>query len=175
MRSSSRFAAAWSMTVCCERSSSSERSHISSLPKDPSCYAANVDNQQNPDPESDFWRARNLVEAVKGATDLLGDGGAGLGAAHQTGWTALVADLILDPPGEATRLVGSGPDARSRFAHSYIGMGLTPVIAVDLENEHGGMAHADEILTSLDDIPDAFNRAGEQIAHLIRVVEYDIP
>ena len=28
-----------------------------------------------------------------------GDNGAGLGAAHQTGWTALVADLILDPPG----------------------------------------------------------------------------
>jgi hypothetical protein len=30
-----------------------------------------------------------------------GDLGAGLGASHQTGWTALVADLILDPP--ATR------------------------------------------------------------------------
>jgi hypothetical protein len=28
-----------------------------------------------------------------------GDLGVGLGAAHQTGWTALVADLILDPPG----------------------------------------------------------------------------
>jgi hypothetical protein len=28
-----------------------------------------------------------------------GDNGAGLGATHQTGWTALVADLILDPPG----------------------------------------------------------------------------
>jgi hypothetical protein len=28
-----------------------------------------------------------------------GDNGAGLGASHQTGWTALVADLILDPPG----------------------------------------------------------------------------
>jgi hypothetical protein len=27
-----------------------------------------------------------------------GDNGAGIGAAHQTGWTALVADLILDPP-----------------------------------------------------------------------------
>ena len=27
-----------------------------------------------------------------------GDDGAGLGASHQTGWTALVADLILDPP-----------------------------------------------------------------------------
>ena len=28
-----------------------------------------------------------------------GDNGAGLGAAHQTGWTALVVDLILDRPG----------------------------------------------------------------------------
>ena len=26
-----------------------------------------------------------------------GDNGAGLGAMHQTGWTALVADLLLDP------------------------------------------------------------------------------
>jgi hypothetical protein len=31
-----------------------------------------------------------------------GDNGAGLGAMHQTGWTALVADLILDPPSTAT-------------------------------------------------------------------------
>ena len=30
-----------------------------------------------------------------------GDDGAGLGAMHQTGWTALVADLILDPPAAA--------------------------------------------------------------------------
>jgi hypothetical protein len=29
-----------------------------------------------------------------------GDNGAGLGATHQTGWTALVADLILAPPSE---------------------------------------------------------------------------
>jgi hypothetical protein len=32
-----------------------------------------------------------------------GDNGAGLGATHQTGWTALVADLILDPPGASRR------------------------------------------------------------------------
>ena len=31
-----------------------------------------------------------------------GDNGAGLGATHQTGWTALVADLILDPPGSSS-------------------------------------------------------------------------
>jgi hypothetical protein len=37
-----------------------------------------------------------------------GDNGAGLGAMHQTGWTALVADLILDPPAgsRATRPAG---------------------------------------------------------------------
>jgi hypothetical protein len=33
-----------------------------------------------------------------------GDNGAGLGAAHQTGWTALVVDLLLDPPGRAMPL-----------------------------------------------------------------------
>jgi hypothetical protein len=37
-----------------------------------------------------------------------GDLGAGLGATHQTGWTALVVDLILDPPERSTRIVGSG-------------------------------------------------------------------
>ncbi len=35
-----------------------------------------------------------------------GDNGAGLGAMHQTGWTALVADLILDPPSGANPLSG---------------------------------------------------------------------
>jgi hypothetical protein len=35
-----------------------------------------------------------------------GDLGVGLGASHQTGWTALVADLIIDPPATSTRLVG---------------------------------------------------------------------
>ena len=38
---------------------------------------------------------------------FLGDLGAGLGAAHQTGWTALVADLILDPMGQARSIVGA--------------------------------------------------------------------
>ena len=33
-----------------------------------------------------------------------GDNGAGLGAEHQTGWTALVADLILDPPSTGATL-----------------------------------------------------------------------
>jgi hypothetical protein len=33
-----------------------------------------------------------------------GDNGAGLGASHQTGWTALVVDLLLDPPARARRI-----------------------------------------------------------------------
>jgi hypothetical protein len=33
-----------------------------------------------------------------------GDNGAGLGASHQTGWTALVVDLLLDPPDRARSL-----------------------------------------------------------------------
>jgi hypothetical protein len=37
-----------------------------------------------------------------------GDNGAGLGAAHQTGWTALVADLILDPPSTGLSLARGG-------------------------------------------------------------------
>jgi hypothetical protein len=36
-----------------------------------------------------------------------GDNGAGLGASHQTGWTALVADLIIDPPERTRFLIGS--------------------------------------------------------------------
>ena len=36
-----------------------------------------------------------------------GDNGAGLGAMHQTGWTALVVDLILDPPSRATPFSGA--------------------------------------------------------------------
>jgi hypothetical protein len=38
-----------------------------------------------------------------------GDNGAGLGATHQTGWTALVADLIIDPPGASTVAPGVRP------------------------------------------------------------------
>ena len=38
-----------------------------------------------------------------------GDIGAGLGASHQTGWTALVADLILDPPRASKLLVDYAP------------------------------------------------------------------
>ena len=41
--------------------------------------------------------------------------------------------------------VGDGPDARVRYAHSYIGMGLTPVVAVDLEK--GGKGSIKEIMS----------------------------
>jgi hypothetical protein len=37
-----------------------------------------------------------------------GDNGAGLGASHQTGWTALVVDLLLDPPAHARQIFGRG-------------------------------------------------------------------
>ena len=40
-----------------------------------------------------------------------GDDGAGLGAMHQTGWTALVVDLLLDPPGRAQQRRGAQPTA----------------------------------------------------------------
>jgi diacylglycerol kinase (ATP) len=43
--------------------------------------------------------------------------------------------------------VGSGPDASVRFAHSYIGVGLTPVVAVDLEK--GGKGSWAEIVTTV--------------------------
>jgi hypothetical protein len=43
-----------------------------------------------------------------------GDNGAGLGATHQTGWTALVADLILDPPATSELLATGFPMAASR-------------------------------------------------------------
>ena len=39
-----------------------------------------------------------------------GDDGAGLGAMHQTGWTALVVDLLLDRPGAPARRPPPRPD-----------------------------------------------------------------
>jgi hypothetical protein len=47
-----------------------------------------------------------------------GDNGAGLGASHQTGWTALVVDLILDPPEQADRLMGSVAEGADEDAAS---------------------------------------------------------
>jgi diacylglycerol kinase family enzyme len=41
--------------------------------------------------------------------------------------------------------IGTGPDAVARFAHSYIGVGLTPVVAVDLEE--GGKGSWREIVS----------------------------
>jgi diacylglycerol kinase (ATP) len=41
--------------------------------------------------------------------------------------------------------IGDGADARTRHAHSYIGMGLTPVVAIDLEK--GGKGSFKEIVS----------------------------
>jgi hypothetical protein len=41
--------------------------------------------------------------------------------------------------------IGDGNDARTRYAHSYIGMGLTPVVAIDLEK--GGKGSFKEIVS----------------------------
>ena len=41
--------------------------------------------------------------------------------------------------------VGSGSDARTQYAHSYIGVGLTPVVAVDLEK--GGKGSIKEMVS----------------------------
>ena len=52
-----------------------------------------------------FGGVRQLQEDPAWKDNLLffeyfhGDNGAGVGASHQTGWTALVVDLLLDPPG----------------------------------------------------------------------------
>ena len=43
--------------------------------------------------------------------------------------------------------VGTGPSARVRYAHSYVGVGLTPVVAVDLEK--GGKGSWREIVSVL--------------------------
>lgn len=60
-----------------------------------------------------------------------------------------LADAIVD--GEIHRIdllslkIGDGPDAKVRYAHSYIGVGLTPVVAVDLEK--GSKGSMREIVT----------------------------
>jgi diacylglycerol kinase (ATP) len=60
-----------------------------------------------------------------------------------------LADAIVS--GDVRRIdllrltVGSGAAARTRYAHSYIGVGLTPVVAVDLEE--GGKGSWKEIVS----------------------------
>jgi diacylglycerol kinase (ATP) len=67
---------------------------------------------------------------------------------RSTGEQPLV-DAIVD--GEVRRIdllrltVGSGSDAHTRYAHSYIGMGLTPIVAIDLEK--GGKGSFKEIVS----------------------------
>jgi diacylglycerol kinase (ATP) len=41
--------------------------------------------------------------------------------------------------------IGDGPEARSQYAHSYIGLGLTPIVAIDLEK--GGKGSLKEIVS----------------------------
>ena len=41
--------------------------------------------------------------------------------------------------------IGTGADARTQYAHSYIGMGLTPIVAIDLEK--GGKGSLREIVS----------------------------
>lgn len=41
---------------------------INSAPTNPACYPQNISDQQNPDSESDYWRPRDLVDAVEGNT-----------------------------------------------------------------------------------------------------------
>ena len=67
---------------------------------------------------------------------------------RSTGEQPLV-DAIAD--GEVRRIdllrltVGNGSDAHTRYAHSYIGMGLTPIVAMDLEK--GGKGSFKEIVS----------------------------
>ena len=50
-----------------------------------------------------------------------GDNGAGLGAAHQTGWTGLVADLIRGRPGDGVYAVGEAARLVHRRARGETG------------------------------------------------------
>ncbi|NMI00402.1 diacylglycerol kinase family protein [Pseudonocardia acidicola] len=62
-----------------------------------------------------------------------------------------LADSIL--AGEVRRMdllrltVGDGPGAVTRYAHSYIGLGITPVVALELEK--GGKGSFREIVTTI--------------------------
>jgi diacylglycerol kinase (ATP) len=60
-----------------------------------------------------------------------------------------LADAIV--AGEVRRIdllrltIGNGSEGRTRYAHSYIGMGLTPIVAIDLEK--GGKGSFKEIVS----------------------------
>jgi diacylglycerol kinase family enzyme len=60
-----------------------------------------------------------------------------------------LADAIM--AGDVRRIdllrltTGTGADARTQYAHSYIGMGLTPIVAIDLEK--GGKGSLREIVS----------------------------
>jgi diacylglycerol kinase (ATP) len=76
--------------------------------------------------------------------------GAGNANDHQRSTTGRpLADAIV--AGQVRRIdllrltIGSGPETRTRYAHSYIGMGLTPIVAIDLEK--GGKGSLKEIVS----------------------------
>ena len=92
-----------------------------------------------------------------------GDNGAGLGAMHQTGWTALVADLLIDPPRHSRRMIfHDGPGRRrdringrrrpgtdvtpetgvAGAARRPVGTGGAPV---HLRDQHLGVAGLDQL------------------------------
>jgi hypothetical protein len=50
-----------------------------------------------------------------------GDNGAGLGAMHQTGWTALIADLLIDPPRNSSRMIFMNGPAATQAADTEAG------------------------------------------------------
>jgi hypothetical protein len=55
-----------------------------------------------------FQRDRGWHDLIPFHEYFNGDSGAGVGASHQTGWTALVADLIIDQRRSVTPAAGSG-------------------------------------------------------------------
>jgi len=70
------------------------------------CFGANERFHNDP-----AWRDNILFNEY-----FHGDNGSGLGAAHQTGWTGLVADLILRTHGRAGPTIGQLIEAASSFA-----------------------------------------------------------
>jgi xanthine dehydrogenase accessory factor len=68
-------------------------------------------------------------------------------------------EILIEPQPPQPRLliVGNLPVAQALV---HLGRAMNyHVIAVDLDNAHGGMSHADEIVTSLDDIAGEINQA----------------
>jgi hypothetical protein len=106
----------WSFARCCSTANSLGRNSRSSTQPDPASILALRDIAGDladrlvgiwlpgPDGRRPVYGGVELMQTDPAWKDNLlfyeyfhGDNGAGLGAMHQTGWTALVADLLLDP------------------------------------------------------------------------------